>query len=232
MTIPTIPQCEEPILRFLRASENGQAKLKDIYDYIYVVFKVTEEEKKAPYSANKKDSIVNHNIRNSLNNLSSESRKLVTNIGQQVWALTDGAQTPANRDSFSINPAEPARNALIEKAAINHVIEKFEKDGFNYRSVENDNVGWDLEFTKGNEKLCVEVKGRAGSRLSVELTPNEYEAMEDQKTAAYRLAIVTCALDQPRLAVIRFHPRDKSWRDRDHVKFLVSEKTGARVSRE
>jgi len=98
---------------------------------------------------------------------------------------------------------DPEKNAKVEKAAIKNTVKYFEGIGYTVESVEKDNVGWDLEATLGKKKLLIEVKGLSGSGLSVELTPNEYNAFSEENES-YRLCVVYTALSEPTLLVCRF----------------------------
>ena len=124
--------------------------------------------------------------------------------------------------------SDPALRAKVEKAAIEHVIDHWPDPGYECKSVELENKGWDLEFTRGARKLLVEVKGCSGDPGQVELTPNEYKAMWDYRDV-YRLAIVTRALEVPRLSIIRFNRSDETWRDRDAREIRLVERTGVIV---
>jgi len=69
--------------------------------------------------------------------------------------------------------------------------------GYKVNSVELDNLGWDLEVIRKQTILTilrVEVKGKSGSNISVDLTPNEYKKMMLYKNS-YRLAVVTNVLN-------------------------------------
>ena len=124
--------------------------------------------------------------------------------------------------------SDPLLRAKVEKAAIEHVTRHY--SGYECQSVERENKGWDLEFTRGARKLLVEVKGCSGDLGHVELTPNEYRAMRDRRCRhAYRLAIVTRALEAPRLSIISFNGSDKTWRDQDDREVRLEERTGVRV---
>ena len=76
--------------------------------------------------------------------------------------------------------------------------------------METDNLGWDLEAASGKTILRVEVKGLSGSAFSVELTPNEFKAFAEQADA-YRLAVVTNALESPELFICRYSKEQKRW---------------------
>ncbi len=123
--------------------------------------------------------------------------------------------------------SDPDRKAEIEKAAIAYVVEDYQRKGFTCTSVEADNKGWDLECTRGRTRLLVEVKGCSGTAAQVELTPNEYRSMRCRKKQ-YRLAVVTSALDDPGLSIVRF--KNEAWRDRHGREVELEERTGARVT--
>ena len=68
---------------------------------------------------------------------------------------------------------DPVRQAQIEKAAVRAAAKHYEAIGYAVATVEEDNVGWDLEAcTEGGSYLRVEVKGLSGKDITVELTPN------------------------------------------------------------
>jgi hypothetical protein len=102
------------------------------------------------------------------------------------------------------------RKARVEKAAIRTTIDYYESLGYSVRSVEKENVGWDLEATHGKTKLLIEVKGLSGINPSVELTPNEYFVFS-QRPTTYRLAIVLNALTKPALQICRYSPEQRRW---------------------
>ncbi len=123
--------------------------------------------------------------------------------------------------------SDPVQRIKVEKAAIECVIEHYK----NYEcvSVERENKGWDLEFTRGSVHLLVEVKGCSGHAAQVELTPNEYDAMRHHRDW-YRLAIVTSALDSPELSIISFNESDNTWRNQYGRKVRLNERIGAQVT--
>ena len=82
----------------------------------------------------------------------------------------------------------------IETAAIDCVWKFFEDRQWRVKTVEKENVGWDLTVTKKQEKLYVEVKGHAGNEIKCELTPNEYAKAKSKLN--YRLAVVTDAISK------------------------------------
>lgn len=81
----------------------------------------------------------------------------------------------------------------VEIAAVKKVTDYYKNLGYEVRSVEADNIGWDLEIKRKKTVFRVEVKGKSGRDISVNLTPNEYKNLQLYKNS-YRLAIVTYAL--------------------------------------
>lgn len=63
------------------------------------------------------------------------------------------------------------------------------------KSVEKENLGWDLEAVKGKESLRIEVKGLASEEVYAHISPNEYSKMKSKDNADYRLCIVTDTLN-------------------------------------
>jgi len=91
-----------------------------------------------------------------------------------------------------------AHNTLVEEAAVEVVWQHYEAAGFKVKSVEEDNLGWDLEAKKGAQVLRLEVKGTSGASIYFELTPNEYAKLKAHMTN-YRVCVVCDALSVPRL---------------------------------
>ena len=99
------------------------------------------------------------------------------------------------------------RRGKVEDAAVEAVAEFYRKHGYEVKSVETKNLGWDLEFRKGGGGglLRVEVKGKKCAEwpeIQVELTRNEREQSENPDYRdSYRLAIVRDALGNPKCAI-------------------------------
>lgn len=141
-----------------------------------------------------------------------------------------------NIPSSSKNPKgqrpDPEFKRRVESAAVQCVIEHYQDLGYTYYSVEKENKGWDLEFFQGDSTLLVEVKGRSSFNADVELTPNEYFAMSKKSIRFdYRLAIVTNALSNPTLSIVRFRGSDQTWLDQHGRTYEVEPRPGAKVSR-
>lgn len=94
--------------------------------------------------------------------------------------------------------SDAAHNAAVEQAAVDAAKAYYKGMDYVVRSVESENLGWDLEATKGKTSLYVEVKGTAGPAIYFELTPNEYGRLMDH-APRYRVCVVCEALDAPRV---------------------------------
>lgn len=97
----------------------------------------------------------------------------------------------------------------VETAAIKFVTEAYENSGYKVKTVEKENLGWDLEATNGNVNLRIEVKGLAGEEISVHLTQNEYAKMKNINNSDYRLCVVTEAVKSPQLSTFTYE--DGKW---------------------
>jgi hypothetical protein len=69
---------------------------------------------------------------------------------------------------------------------------------------QKDNLGYDLVASNRTETLCIEVKGRSGTDVIADFSPNEYSTIllsEKGKlsTGSYRICLVTDALERPLL---------------------------------
>jgi hypothetical protein len=149
----------------------------------------------------------------------------------KVRALLNNKNSPAPKGSKRSVP-DQARKLLVEKTAVELVWKHFKSQGYEIKSVEKDNLGWDLEGTSGAVTLNIEVKGLSGEALTIELTPNEYKEF-NKKKLGYRLCVVTNCLDRPRLFVFRFNLPSESWVNglSDEAESLkITERVGASVS--
>ena len=70
------------------------------------------------------------------------------------------------------------------------------------RSVEDDHVGFDLLSTRGLERRCIEVKGRAGV-ARVELTWSEFAKSQELGDDYWLYVVLDCAQPEPRLYRVR-----------------------------
>lgn len=126
-------------------------------------------------------------------------------LARVAKSLRMGA-VPPSRPAGSGKRATPdqAQKVKVEKAAIRLTWEHYERLGYDMKSVEPDNSGWDLEATNGKTRLRIEVKGLSGNGRQVELSPNEFRVFSEQAND-YRLAIVSEALTpKAQLSLARF----------------------------
>jgi hypothetical protein len=131
-------------------------------------------------------------------------------IVDSVLHLIAGKRTVKRTKPARAVKQDQERKAQVEKAAIRACCDHFEKLGYVVRSVERDNVGWDLEANLGKTKLLIEVKGLSGAGPSVELTPNEFKVFSE-RLPSYRLGIVIEALTSPSLRVCRYSEEQGAW---------------------
>lgn len=104
------------------------------------------------------------------------------------------------------------KRILVEQTAIN-IAKTFYGARYglnNVKSVETDNVGWDLEIITAKFKLKVEVKGLSGSELNVQMTPNEFAAF-NKKALNYHLFVVTDTLSKPITRVFEYQSKGNIW---------------------
>jgi hypothetical protein len=141
------------------------------------------------------------------------------------------AQTPAkSRGGGPPRQNDPELRALVEVEAVRAVQAHYEAIGCLVESVEDENLGWDLNVSRGARVFRVEVKGRSGTG-AVELTPNEYRAMNDKHVRmSYRLAIVHDALTTPQLTIFQYAPGEDAWLSDRGNRLKLRPMTGAVVS--
>jgi len=154
----------------------------------------------------------------------AESQPTVKNVRALVAGKKAKAAVKRSRKT------DPDHNAKVEKAAIATVRDYYEKNFYIVESVEKDNVGWDLEAISGKVMLRIEVKGLSGSIANAQLSPNEYDAFA-QNLNNYRLAIVTKALDSPRLLICRYSDEHSNWvvDGNEYLKIDIQTKLSAAV---
>ena len=136
------------------------------------------------------------------------------------------------RNNINKNPLQRQidvfKKQQIEISAIETTIKHFESLEYIVISKEKDNLGWDLEATNISETLLLEVKGLSGSISSIELTPNEYKNLIENKKN-YKLCIITNALRMPTLEIFSFNFDKNSWTNELNEILQVKEITGARM---
>lgn len=160
--------------------------------------------------------------------------------------LADIALDDASAGKASGRKAKPARSTWqadverrkqIEVAAIMAVGSKLQGRGYTIKSVEKDNLGYDLVATREEEVLHYEVKGRLGKEICADLSANEFDCLrlyqrERKPRVHYRIAIVTDALVNPVINEFALVSRQKSqWCTLDghwHLKF--EDRTAAKLT--
>ena len=90
----------------------------------------------------------------------------------------------------------------IEQIAV-RIARRYETGrGATVRSVEDEHVGFDLLSTRGPERRCIEVKGRAGV-ARVELTWSEFAKSQELGDDYWLYVVLDCAQPEPRLYRVR-----------------------------
>ena len=98
----------------------------------------------------------------------------------------------------------------IEQIAV-RVARRYETSrGATVRSVEDEHVGFDLLSTRGLERRCIEVKGRAGV-ARVELTWSEFAKSQELGDDYWLYVVLDCAQPEPRLYRVQ-QSRQEHWR--------------------
>ena len=126
------------------------------------------------------------------------------------------------------------KRKLVEQAAVDMAIKHFSSDvggGYDVVSVERDATGWDLECTREDGMLFVEVKGCSGSNIVADLTPNEWNKMQDPAyRSRYVIYIVTdCLTEAPGPSAFHHHS-DNTWRAHDGRLLEIEERPAARIT--
>lgn len=127
----------------------------------------------------------------------------VKQIRKRVLAyIEDNGTHKTTHKKYKINVEARKK---VEQTAVNLVTKKYEGIGYKVKSVEKDNMGWDLIAIQGKTTLHIEVKGLAEATISVHITANEYSKILDTKeNKIYRLCIVTQALTDPSIWTFLF----------------------------
>jgi hypothetical protein len=124
---------------------------------------------------------------------------------------------------------DPLLRQRVEQIAVETTTAHFTHLGYRVESVENDNVGWDLNAVLGKQDLKLEVKGLSGSQTVVELTPNEFAAMGEHRKS-YRVCVVTTALTKPCLEIFAYSPDSRQWKSSKRRVLHIEKIIAARCS--
>lgn len=135
-------------------------------------------------------------------------------IGQDGAAAATPAMQP-NRVGRSRRgwprSSDRAHNALVEAIAVDYAWNYFESRGWEVKSVETENRGWDLVVKRRGQSFHVEVKGTSLEEIAFELTPNEFARLQE-KWETYRVCVVCKALSpEPQLHLLSPAYVGRSW---------------------
>ncbi|MDZ4688647.1 MAG: DUF3883 domain-containing protein [Planctomycetaceae bacterium] len=161
------------------------------------------------YAANRKD---NAQIR----------ENVLAYVASRRLPTTAGPARPANQP-------DPLLRQRVETIAVETTIKHFDGLGYDVRSVERDNIGWDLNASLSKRHLRLEVKGLSGSQIVVELTPNEYRAMKEHQSS-YRVCVVSNALVSPCLDVFAHSHDSGKWENANGMVLNLEEIIAVRCS--
>lgn len=125
-----------------------------------------------------------------------------------------------------------AKRVKTEKRAIEIAYEWYRKRGYSVKSVEKENLGWDLEAHSAGHTILVEVKGLSGRIVSIGLTPNEYSVMQKTtKKAYYRIFVVTGSLGKnPKPHEFFYSSNPPRWENSDGKSLRVQEIISANLT--
>ena len=149
-----------------------------------------------------------------------------------IQSYLKAGETPTHSPGWRNTKCDPERNKVVEQSAVDFVSSYFESGGFTIKSVEADNVGYDLEAVRGSETFYIEVKGLSGSRIQVGISPNEYDFFKECR-ANYYLAIVSDALTvSPILTLCKVSKDTGQWivEGKEESSVITTEKTAAIIN--
>jgi hypothetical protein len=133
-------------------------------------------------------------------------------LKRDIRSLIAGTYRPPLQSGHRRSTPDRSQILAVEIAAINAVWDYYEERQFTVKSVEKENLGWDLVATQGDAEFRIEVKGTSQDSITAELTPNEY-AMALKHKNAYRICIVTEALSVADVHVFKFSDEVGEWMD-------------------
>ena len=140
----------------------------------------------------------------------ADDPKLHHQFREDVLRYVGSRQLPHSAVPPPPHQPDPLLRQKVERIAVETTTSHFKRLGYTVDSVEQDNIGWDLNAVSGKRQLRLEVKGLSGDQIVVELTPNEYKAMKAYLDS-YRICVVTSALTQPRLEVFAYSNDSRRW---------------------
>jgi SNF2 family DNA or RNA helicase len=122
----------------------------------------------------------------------------VTVAGSALLLPLPASEQPAELSG----DADTLSDADVEQIAVRLASRYETSRGAAVRSVEDENLGFDLLSTLGLERRCIEVKGRAGV-ARVELTWSEFAKSQELGDDYWLYVVLDCVTDQPRLYRVR-----------------------------
>ncbi|MDR3773704.1 MAG: DUF3883 domain-containing protein [Terracidiphilus sp.] len=148
------------------------------------------------------------------------------------WKSNQSKDRPAKRTAPARNN-DPAVKLLVEQAAIRVATEFYSSQAGGkreVRSVERENLGWDLEAIGPNDTLKVEVKGVSASTPVVELTPNEFAKMNAHSGSWVLFIVTDCLSRKPQSFEIRYMHDWKRWEAGNGEVLSIQQKVAAVAS--
>ena len=127
----------------------------------------------------------------------TEAETLLRVCHASRFRVTDGARRPSRKSGGGFGSYE--QNLQTERAAIRATTIWLRRHNWTVRSVERENLGYDLEALRNGEVAHVEVKGVKGSGLAFPITQNEVRQADEDP--AHWLCVVTDALHAKKRAL-------------------------------
>jgi len=154
----------------------------------------------------------------------TELRRLTTYL-----LKVKGSLQTARKSSGSFNSNIKA-NAEAEMKAMEYVKQYFESNEFKVIDIHKDNLGWDFTAIKNTVEYQLEVKGLSGNFTSIDLTPNEFDKMENKKST-YLVCIVSNlgTGEAPKLDLISYY--GSTLKSDSGIEMKITKIIGARISR-
>ncbi|MEA9753712.1 DUF3883 domain-containing protein [Xanthomonas campestris pv. raphani] len=137
-------------------------------------------------------------------------RNLMTASSGAVLAEDEFLASNTTKNGRRRGKPDAAMNALVEKAAVEAVVKHYKSLKYTVRTVEKENLGWDLEVSLGAKTQKIEVKGVSSDSIYFELTPNEYKKLREH-SKTYSVCVVCMALEAPFLYHLTPCLTDERW---------------------
>lgn len=126
--------------------------------------------------------------------------------------------------NFTKKNIKSIKRNKTEFEAILFVTEYFEKSNYQIKSVQKDNLGFDLIANKNKESLTLEVKGLAGKSSNIIISSNEIEYL-DKNFENHRICVVrNCDKKSKELIIFKFEQSSKQWKTEDKKSVMKFDK--------